>query len=110
MKGEKPICIIVPTWNPDEPRFIVADATEQLSDDRKFANGKCVENQRLKIVYSVDDIVEVLNKYEDLEKEHKELERKIRILSAHLLSDECALSDSQLRKIREELDYEEVED
>jgi len=36
----------------------------------------------------------------------KELERKLRITSAHLLSDECALTDGQLRKIMKELDGE----
>jgi len=36
----------------------------------------------------------------------KELERKLRITSAHLLSDECALTDGQLRKIMKELDEE----
>ena len=73
----KPIGIVVPSWNPNEPRFVVADATEHLSEDRKFVNGKCVENQRLKIVYSVEDIVYVLNNYEKLEKENEQLRQSV---------------------------------
>lgn len=41
-------------------RFIVGDAKE-ISDDRKFANGKCIYNTRLGMAYSVDEAVEVLN-------------------------------------------------
>lgn len=41
-------------------RFIVSDA-KGVSDDRKFANGKCIYNTRLGMVYSVDEAVEVLN-------------------------------------------------
>lgn len=63
--SEKPIGIVLPSWNPNEPRYIVADATEHLSDDRKFVNGKCVENQRLKIVFSVSDIVDGFNAYDE---------------------------------------------
>lgn len=75
--SEKPVGIILPTWDPNEPRFRVAEATEYISDDRVFKNGKCVENQRLKIVYSVDDIVDVLNRYEDIEKESKVLKEQL---------------------------------
>lgn len=41
-------------------RFIVSDA-KGISDDRKFANGKCIYNTRLGRAYSVDEAVEVLN-------------------------------------------------
>ena len=41
-------------------RFIVSDA-EGISDDRKFANGKCIYNTRLGMAYSADEAVEVLN-------------------------------------------------
>lgn len=41
-------------------RFIVSDAKGE-SDDRKFANGKCICNTRLGMAYSVDETVEVLN-------------------------------------------------
>ena len=58
---EKPVGIVLPTWDPDEPRFIVADAHDKIADDRAFRNGKCVFNQRLGIVYSVEEIVEILN-------------------------------------------------
>lgn len=57
---EKPIAVMLPSWDPDEPRFIVTEC-EQCSDDRKFANGMCVYNQRLGFAYSVDETVEVLN-------------------------------------------------
>lgn len=75
--SEKPVGIILPTWDPNEPRFRVAEATEHISDDRVFKNGECVENQRLKIVYSVQDIVDVLNRYEDLEKETEVLKQQL---------------------------------
>lgn len=77
--SEKPIGIVLPSWNPNEPRYIVADATEHLSDDRKFVNGKCVENQRLKIVFSVSDIVDGFNAYDEeidrLKSENEQLEK-----------------------------------
>ena len=57
---DKPIGIVLPTWNPDEPRFVVMDCP-QCSDDRQFKNGRCVYNQRLGFAYSVEEIVEVLN-------------------------------------------------
>ena len=41
-------------------RFIVSDA-KGISDDRKFANGKCIYNTRLGMAYSADEAVEVLN-------------------------------------------------
>ena len=39
-----------------------------------------------------------------LQEENEQLQKKIRVLSAHLLSDECCLTDSQIRKIRKELE------
>lgn len=41
-------------------RFIAIDAKE-VSDDRKFANGKCIYNTRLGMAYSANEVVEVLN-------------------------------------------------
>ena len=61
---EKPVMMILPTWDPDEPRFIVKECP-QCSDDRVFKNNKCVYNQRLGFAYSVDEIVEVLNNEND---------------------------------------------
>ena len=61
---EKPVMITLPSWNPDEPRFIVKEC-EECSDDRAFKNNKCVYNQRLGFAYSVDEIVEVLNNEDD---------------------------------------------
>ena len=63
--NEKRVGIILPTWNPDEPRFIVENAHDGLADDRAFKNGKCVYNQRLGIVYTVGYIVDVLNEFGD---------------------------------------------
>ena len=54
----------------------------------------------------MDKIFELKEENEQLRKENKELERKLRITSAHLLSDECALTDGQLRKIMKEMDEE----
>ena len=61
---EKPVMITLPSWDPDEPRFIVEECP-QCSDDRAFKNNKCVYNQRLGFAYSVDEIVEVLNNEDD---------------------------------------------
>lgn len=60
MTKDKPVAVVLPSWNPDEPRFIVTECPK-CGDDRKFINGKCVYNQRLGFCYSVDEIVEVLN-------------------------------------------------
>ena len=62
---DKPIAIILPNWNPNEPRFIVEDAHDELADDRAFRNGKCVYNQRLGVVYTVEYIVDALNELGD---------------------------------------------
>ena len=58
---DKPIAVVLPSWNPDEPRFIVEKATEHTENSRVFKNGECVYNQRLGFAYSVEEIVEVLN-------------------------------------------------
>ena len=62
---EKPVLIVRPNWDPDEPRFIVEDCP-MCGDDRQFKNGKCVFNQRLGFAYSVEEIVEVLNNEKEL--------------------------------------------
>ena len=61
---EKPVLMILPKWDPDEPRFVVKECP-RCSDDRAFKNNKCVFNQRLGFAYSVDEIVEVLNNEDD---------------------------------------------
>ena len=48
-------------WKPRKQRFTVEEC-EKCSDDRKFQNGKVVYNQILGMAYSVDEIVEVLNR------------------------------------------------
>ncbi|MBQ2613522.1 MAG: hypothetical protein IJG19_06590 [Methanobrevibacter sp.] len=60
---EKPVAVVVPSWNPDEPRFKVTECP-LCGEDRAFKNNKCVYNQRLGFAYSVDEIVEVLNNTE----------------------------------------------
>lgn len=66
-KNEKPIAIVLPSWDPDEPRFIVTECP-LCGEDRAFKNNKCVYNQRLGFCYSVDEIVEVLNNTEPEDK------------------------------------------
>ena len=75
---EKPIGIVLPSWNPDEPRFIVK-TYKYGSDDRQFKNSKCVFNQRLGFAYSVDEIVEVLNILGD---ENEQLKQFIKELTS----------------------------
>lgn len=71
---EKPVAIVLPTWSPNEPRFVIMDC-EQCSDDRVFKNNQCVYNQRLGFAYSVEEIVEVLN---NIGKENDELKNNLK--------------------------------
>ena len=57
----KQTMIIFPTWNPDEPRFIVEQCHHGCAEDRQFQNNTCVYNQRLGIAYSADEITMALN-------------------------------------------------
>ena len=79
--SEKPTAIILPSWNPDEPRFIVETCEYPIAEDREFRNNTCVYNQRLKIAYSVEEIVEVLNnmgdKIDDLKDDKEQLHKVI---------------------------------
>lgn len=63
---EKPVLVVLPSWDPNEPRFIVTECP-RCGDDRQFKNGEVVFNQRINMAYSVNEIVEVLNntEYED---------------------------------------------
>lgn len=63
--SEKRTAIILPSWNPDEPRFIVETCEHRIAEDREFRNNTCVYNQRLGFAYSVEEIVEVLNNMGD---------------------------------------------
>ena len=36
--SEKPTAIILPSWNPDEPRFIVETCEYPIAEDREFRN------------------------------------------------------------------------
>lgn len=63
--SKKPVAVVLPSWDPNEPRFITMECKE-CSDDRQFKNGKCVYNQRLGFCYSVNEIVEVLNNEKEL--------------------------------------------
>ena len=79
--SEKPVGIVIPTWNPNEPRFIVEDAHDELADNRAFKNGKCVYNQRLGVVYTVEYIVDALNELGDeidkLKEENEQLKNRL---------------------------------
>lgn len=89
---EKPIGIVLPSWNPDEPRFIV-ETCKQCSDDRQFKNSKCVFNQRLGFAYSVDEIVEVLNalgdENEQLKQENQGIQEKVMRLLDYVEIKQC---------------------
>lgn len=92
--GEKPVAIVLPSWNPNEPRFIVEDCP-QCGDDRQFKNGKVVFNQRLKLAYSVDEIVEVLNASGDFNDGARDFIRKT-YLNIKNADDEIIFSKDQL--------------
>ena len=49
---------------------------------------------------------ELINLLMDQQATIKDLERKLQICSAHLLSDECCLTDGQIRKIIKEMENE----
>lgn len=102
---EKPTAIILPSWNPDEPRFIVETCEYPIAEDREFRNNTCVYNQRLKIAYSVEEIVEVLNnmgdKIDDLEDDKEQLHKKITELNKEL-----AICHSKMVVLKKELDNE----
>lgn len=78
---EKPIAIILPSWNPNEPRFVVETCDYRIAEDREFRNNTCVFNQRLGFAYSVEEIVEVLNnmddKIDELEEDKEQLHKRI---------------------------------
>ena len=60
MGDNKPVAVVLPSWDKDSPRFRV-ETCSRCGDDRQFKNGKVVYNQRLGMAYSVDEIVEVFN-------------------------------------------------
>ena len=77
--NEKPVAVVLPSWNPDEPRFKVEECP-LCGEDRAFKNNKYVYNQRLGFAYSVDELVEVLNNTEledKLENLTENIEKKI---------------------------------
>ena len=77
---EKPVAIVLPTWDPDEPRFVVMDCPN-CSDDRQFKNNKCVFNQRLGFAYSVEELVALLNvlnnEIDELKNDNARLEEQL---------------------------------
>ena len=83
----KRVGIVLPSWNPNEPRFIVKDSNPRIADNRGFKNGKCVFNQRLGFAYSVEEIVEILNddEYDKLREENKQLQQQMKHLNAFLV-------------------------
>ena len=85
---EKPVAIVLPSWDPNEPRFIITECP-RCSEDRTCKNGQCVYNQRLGFCYSVDEIVEVLNASEDEKDKFKQrLNDKDKLLSITLTVNE----------------------
>ena len=54
----------------------------------------------LKYVELLNELNEEINQ---LKEENEDLWKKIKILTCYLLSDECSLTDNQLRKIQKEL-------
>lgn len=94
-KEDKPIAIILPNWNQNEPRFIVEDAHDELADDRAFKNGKCVYNQRLGIVYTVEYVVDALNELGNEIDKLKEENEQLKIANAKWL--DKSLQDRQIR-------------
>ena len=75
---DKIIGVCLPSWDSNEPRFVVKESNDGIAEDRGFKNGECVYNQRLGFAYSVDEIVEVLNALGDVEDENDELNRKVK--------------------------------
>lgn len=107
--SKKPVAVVLPSWDPNEPRFITTECPE-CSDDRQFKNGKCVYNQRLGFCYSVNEIVEVLNN----EKELNELRTENNQLLAYNSACEDTLLNNEiiLRQMinKAEKDYQKLND
>ena len=104
---DKPVAIVLPSWDPNEPRFIVEDCPK-CSDDRQFKNGKCVYNQRLGFCYSVEEIVEVLNnttedEIKKLEKEINHLKYKLGDQQENLEIHGCEIATNFIKKIDEKI-------
>lgn len=100
---KKPVLVILPTWNPNEPRFIVQEVGElDVSDDRVFRNGKCVYNQRLGFAYNVEEIVDALNK-----PSASSYKRKVkRIVKTAVETERTQLGKSVLTQLAEQLGVE----
>lgn len=79
MSDDKPVMVVVPSWNPGDPVFI-KETCPKCGDDRQFKTGEIVYNQRLNLAYSVDDIVEVLNNMRSWEDKAKRLIEKYEII------------------------------
>lgn len=62
----------------------------------------CVRDENGK-EYNLHELINLLMKQQVI---IKDLERKLQICSAHLLSDECCLTDGQIRKIIKEMENE----
>ena len=93
----KPTAIVLPSWNPEEPRFIIENTTEHTDEDRAFKNNKCVFNQRLGFAYSVSEIVEVLNAQGD------EIDRIKQIINEALATERTMIGQSVLRQLLEQI-------
>lgn len=65
-----------------------------------------IEELGISIKLFEDDIATKDKKIEEQQTIIKGLERKLQICSAHLLSDECCLTDGQIRKIIKEMEQE----
>lgn len=62
----------------------------------------CVRDETGK-EYNLQELIDILMKQQAT---IKDLERKLQICSAHLLSDECCLTDGQIRNIIKEMEDE----
>lgn len=97
----KIIGVVLPSWNPNEPRFIIENCEDRIAENREFRNNTCVYNQRLGFAYSVEEIVEVLNNMGDEIDKLKEENEKFKKM-ADLMEYQLKVQDRIIKEYEEE--------
>lgn len=87
----------------EEKTYRIEQIVDVLNEQQNTIHQQ-TEQHKARLDLLIDEIGKLQMEIVELNDENRELQKKIRVLSAHLLSDECALTDSQIRKIKGELD------
>lgn len=83
-----------------EKRFLLK------TDKRTYIVDK-EQNHKIRDMYKSCEVLnELYEENEQLKQENEKLLKQLKITTFHLLSDECNLTDKQIKKIREEIENE----